>query len=298
MWILFNIAIIGLLVFDLCYLNRRLTAMTLKEALLACSFWVGLSLLFNIGIYFTRGWEDALSFLTGYLIEYTLSIDNLFVFLLIFQYFQVPREYMHKVLFLGILGAIVMRACFILIGVFLVQKYSWILYVFGGFLIVGGIKLALEKDKEIHPEKNWVIVLFRKFFPVSNTYEGGKFFVKKNGKYLATPLFLVLLAIETTDVIFAMDSIPAIFAITLDPFIVYTSNIFAVLGLRSLYFALSGMMELFHHLHYGLAAILIFVGTKMLLHDVIQIPTGISLLVIFLILAASVVASAIDPKTR
>lgn len=215
-----------------------------------------------MGIYFWRGSETALEFLTGYLVEKSLSVDNIFVFLLIFSYFRAPSVYQHKVLFWGILGALIMRAIFIVTGVALIQKFRWVIYIFGAFLVLTGIKMAKERGKEIHPEKNPVLKLFRRFVPVTDGYEDGKFFVKKNRHYLATPLFIVLLVVESTDVIFAVDSIPAILAITMDPFIVYTSNVFAILGLRALYFALAGIMPLFHHFHWALSAILYSWGLR------------------------------------
>jgi tellurite resistance protein TerC len=268
----------------------------IKEALGWTAIWITLALLFNLGIYFWRGPDPALEFLTGYLIEKALSVDNIFVFLLIFSYFDVPLLYQHKVLFYGILGALIMRAVFILMGITLIQKVHWVIYVFGGFLILTGIKIALEKEKEIRPERNPVLRIFRRFMPVSDRYENDKFFTRKEGRFLATPLFIVLLVVETTDIVFAVDSIPAILAITLDPFIVYTSNVFAILGLRALYFALAGMMRLFQYLHYGLSAILVFVGVKMLVASVWKIPVGIALGVVASILLISVGASIIRQK--
>jgi tellurite resistance protein TerC len=214
---------------------------------------------------------------------------------LIFSYFDVPLLYQHKVLFWGILGALIMRAVFIAVGITLIQKVHWVIYIFGGFLILTGIKIALQKEREVRPERNPMLRIFKRLMPVSDRYENGKFFISKEGRYLATPLFIVLLVVETTDIIFAVDSIPAILAITMDPFIVYTSNVFAILGLRALYFALAGMMRLFQHLHYGLAAVLVFVGAKMLLASVWKIPIGIALGVIGGILLISVVASILQP---
>ena len=248
-----------------------------------------------MGIYLWRSPERALEFLTMPVAIKIARIINIFVFLLLFSYFRVPSKYSHKVLFWGILGALIMRAIFIATGITLLQKFHWIIYIFGGFLILTGIKMALQKDKEIHPERNPVLRLFRKFMPVTDRYEEDKFFVKRGRKYFATPLFIVLLVVETTDVIFAADSIPAILAITLDPFIVYTSNVFAILGLRALYFALAGVMQLFHYLHYGLSAILVFVGVKMLLADIYKIPVGIALGVVAGILLISVISSIIKP---
>ncbi len=294
-WVLFNAFVVAMLALDLGVFHRKAHEIRFKEALGWCALWISLALIFNVGIYFWRGPQRALEFLTGYLIEYSLSVDNIFVFMLILSYFRVPSLYRHKVLFWGILGALIMRASFILAGITLIRKFHWVIYVFGAFLILTGIKMALEKGKEIHPEKNPILKLFRRLVPVTDRYEGGKFFAKRAGKYLATPLFIVLLIVETTDVVFAVDSIPAILAITLDPFIVYTSNVFAILGLRSLYFALAGIMQLFRYLHYGLSAILVFVGAKMLLADIYKIPVGIALGVVAGILLISVIASVVRP---
>lgn len=296
LFVVFNIFVLAMLALDLGVFHRKAHVIKMKEALIWSAFWIALSLLFNLGIYFWRGPETALEFLTGYLIEKSLSVDNIFVFILIFSYFQVPSLYQHKVLFWGILGALIMRAIFIATGVTLIQKFHWIIYIFGAFLILTGIKMALQKDKEIHPERNPVLRLFRRFMPVTGDYEDGKFFVKKAGRYLATPLFIVLLVVESTDVVFAVDSIPAILAITLDPFIVYTSNVFAILGLRAFYFALAGIMQLFHYIHYGLSAILVFVGGKMLFADIYKIPIGIALGVVAGILLISVIASLVRPR--
>jgi tellurite resistance protein TerC len=296
LWLAFNIFVLAMLALDLGVFHRKAHVVQIKEALGWTAIWITLALLFNLGIYFWRGPDPALEFLTGYLIEKALSVDNIFVFLLIFSYFDVPRLYQHKVLFYGILGALIMRAVFILMGITLIQKVHWVIYVFGGFLILTGIKIALEKEKEIRPERNPVLRIFRRFMPVSDHYENGRFFIRKEGLGIATPLFIVLLVVETTDIVFAVDSIPAILAITLDPFIVYTSNVFAILGLRALYFALAGMMRLFQYLHYGLSAILIFVGTKMLVTSVWKIPVGISLGVVATILLISVLASVIVPR--
>jgi tellurite resistance protein TerC len=291
-WVLFNLFILGLLVLDLKVFHRHLHEVKLKEALGWSAFWIGLALFFNLGLTLWRGPQAGLEFLTGYLIEKSLSVDNIFVFLLIFTYFKVPAMYQHEVLFWGILGALVMRAFFIAAGVALLHQFHWIIYVFGAFLVFTGIKLALEKDKQIHPEHNPVLKLLARLMPMTNRYaEGGKFFVRQNGRWVATPLVAVLLVVETTDLIFAVDSIPAILAITDDPFIVYTSNVFAILGLRALYFALAGVMRLFHYLHYGLAAILVFVGVKMLIAEWYKIPIGIALGVVAGMLGVSIVAS-------
>lgn len=295
-WVLFNIFVLAMLALDLGVFHRKAHEVKIKEALIWTAIWISLALLFNLGIYLWRGPDTALEFLTGYLIEKSLSVDNIFVFLLIFSYFRVDSLYQHKILFWGILGALMMRAVFIAVGVTLIQQFHWLIYIFGAFLILTGIKMALEKDKEIHPERNPALRLFRRLMPITDHYVQGKFFVKLNGRTFATPLFVVLLVIETTDLIFAVDSIPAILAITLDPFIVYTSNVFAILGLRALYFALAGAMRLFQYLHFGLSSILVFIGVKMLLADVYKIPIVIALSVVAGILVISVVASVVRPR--
>jgi tellurite resistance protein TerC len=284
-----------MLVLDLGVFHRRNHVVKFREALLWSAMWIALAAIFAVIVYFWHGRGSALEFVTGYVIELSLSVDNLFVFLLIFRYFQVPTVHQHKVLFWGILGALVMRAIFILAGVGLIRQFHWIIYVFGALLVYSGIKLFRQENAEIHPEKNPLLRLFRRWIPVTTEYEGDKFFVRRPGLY-ATPLFIVLLVVETTDVLFAVDSIPAILAITLDAFIVYTSNVFAILGLRSMYFALAGMMELFHYLHYGLSLVLIFVGGKMLVSHYYQIPTEIALGTVAGILIISVVASMLHPK--
>ncbi len=260
--------------------------------------WIAAAMIFNGGVATLKGHVAGLQFLTGYLLEKSLSVDNLFVFLLIFSYFNVPKPYQHKVLFWGILGAMVIRMIFIFLGVALITHFHAIIYFFGAFLIYTGFKLMGNKESEIHPGDNPLIKIFKRFFSVTENYEGDKFFIKKNSRWMATPLFIVLIVIETTDIVFAVDSIPAILAITTDPFIVFTSNIFAILGLRSLYFALSGLMKLFHYLHYGLAGILVFVGLKMLLSFKYHIPIGWALGVIAFTLTLSVVASVVFPEKK
>lgn len=292
-WIAFNTFILIMLLLDLFVFHKEAHEVSFKEALGWSLFWISLALIFNVIVYYWKGSEAALQFLTGYLVEESLSIDNLFVISMIFTYFHTPHKYLHKVLFWGILGAIVMRAGFILFGITLIQSFHWILYIFGVFLVYTGIKLVTEHNKKIEPEKNPVLRLFRKFFPITENYEEGHFFVKRAGKYFATPLCVVLVSIETTDLIFAVDSIPAILAITNDPFIVYTSNIFAILGLRSLFFALSGMIKLFDYLHYGLGAILVFIGLKMVLSDVVKIPIHVALGFVVLTLVGSVIVSLV-----
>lgn len=295
-WIAFNIFVVCMLALDLLVFHRHAHVVKVKEALLFSAFWIALALAFNVVIWWWQGPEVALQFFTGYLIEKSLSIDNLFVFLLIFSYFAVPSIYQHRVLFWGVLGALVMRFVFIVAGAALLARFHWLIYVFGVFLIFTGLRMARKGDEEIHPEKNPVVNFVRRLMPVTPDYQGGRFFIRDMGRLMATPLFIVLVMVETTDVIFALDSIPAIFAITTDPFIVYTSNVFAILGLRSLFFALAGVMVMFHYLKLGLSAVLTFIGAKMVLVDFLHIPIGISLLVIAGILIASVVASLIWPQ--
>ncbi len=284
-----------MLVLDLAVFNRGPHTVRFKEAIGWSIFWIGLAAAFAVLVYFWRGKTPALDFVTGYLIEESLSVDNLFVFLLIFKYFKVPSQYQHKVLFWGIIGALVMRFLFIIAGVALINRFHWIIYIFGVFLVYTGIKLFRSSDSKVNPESNPVLKWVRKVVPVTPDYVKGKFLVRNRGLY-ATPLLLVLVVIETTDVVFAADSIPAVLAITRDPFIVFTSNVFAILGLRSLYFALAGMMELFHFLHYGLAVILSFIGIKMLLSNHYHLPTPVALGVVGGVLAVSVVASILFPK--
>ncbi|MGH9536930.1 MAG: TerC family protein [Terriglobales bacterium] len=294
-WILFNVFVVAMLVLDLGVFHRRAHTVKFREALLWSLVWIALAAIFAVVVYFWHGRTPTLEFVTGYVIELSLSVDNLFVFLLIFRFFQVPPAHQHKVLFWGILGALVMRAVFIVAGVGLIQRFHWIVYVFGAFLMYSGIKLFRQENAEIHPEKNPVLRLFRKWVPVTKDYEGNKFFVRRPGLY-ATPLLVVLLVVETTDLLFAVDSIPAILAITRDAFIVYTSNVFAILGLRSMYFALAGMMEMFRYLHYGLSLVLMFVGAKMLLSHYYEIPTVVALGSVAGVLVVSVLASVMNPK--
>ncbi len=295
-WIIFSIVILFLLILDLGVFHRTSHKISPREALLTSFFWIAVSLLFNLWIYWDRGPDSAVQFLTGYLIEKSLSIDNIFVFILIFSYFRIPSEYRYKVLFWGIFGAIVLRGIFIALGVVLIERFNWMLYFFGMLLIYSAYKLALEKDKEINPENNLLIILVEKFIKITHQDPQGKFFIRVKGAIHATPLFLALVSVETTDVIFALDSIPAIFGITHDPYIIYTSNICAILGLRALYFALASLMDYFHHLHYGLAAILLMIGIKMLLKDVFHLPILWALGFIALILLLSIIASLLWPK--
>ena len=297
LWVVFNVFVLGMLALDLAVFHRKAHAVSLREALIWSCVWVSLALLFGLGIYLLRGGEKALEFITGYLIEWSLSVDNLFVFLVIFSYFAVPAIYQHRVLFWGILGALVLRALFIATGTALLSKFHWMIYVFGVFLIFTGIKLLFAGDEKIEPEKNPAVRLVRRFMKITPSFEGQRFFVRKDGMLWATPLFLVLVVVETTDVIFAVDSIPAIFAITLDPFIVYTSNVFAILGLRALFFLLAGVMGMFRYLKVGLSFVLCFVGVKMTIVDFYKIPIGISLGVVGTILLLSIVASLfVRPK--
>lgn len=284
-----------MLVLDLGVFHRRAHKVKFREALAWSAMWITLAAAFAVLVHFWRGRVPGLEFITGYVIELSLSVDNLFVFLLIFRYFRVPVVHQHKVLFWGILGALLMRGIFVLVGVGLIRQFHWVVYLFGAFLVYSGIRLFREEGVEIHPEKNPVLRLFRRWIPVTENYEGGKFFVRRAGLY-ATPLLVVLLVVETTDLLFAVDSIPAVLAITLDAFIVYTSNIFAILGLRSMYFALAGMMEYFHYLHYGLSVVLIFVGAKMLASHYYQIPTAVALAVVAVVLLIAVLASVVHPK--
>lgn len=290
-WIAFNLFVIAMLVIDLTVFHRNPHEISPKEAYIGSTLWIALGLLFGVGVYYAMGRESAVSYFSGYLLEKSLSIDNLFVFLMIFSYFAVPKLYLHKILFWGVLGALIMRAIFIFSGVILIEKFHWITYILGAFLILTGFKLMRGKTEEIHPEKNLALRFFRLFIPITSTYENGHFFIKKEGRYWATPLFAVLVMVETTDVLFAIDSVPAILAITKDPFIVYTSNVFAILGLRSLYFALESSMQLFYYLNYGLAALLIFVGIKMMIAGYVEIPVLWVLVVIAIVLITSIGAS-------
>lgn len=297
-WAGFLLFVLLMLALDLGVFHRKSHEVKIREALAWSAVWISLALIFNVGVYFLMGKEKAIEFLTGYVIEKSLSVDNLFVFIMVFSYFNVDTKYQHKVLFWGILGALVMRAIFIFAGVALIQQFHWIIYVFGAFLIFTGIKMLVQKDEKIEPEKNPLVRLFKRFFPVTDTTHGDRFFVKINARTVATPLFIVLLIIEFTDLIFAVDSIPAILAISTDTFIIFTSNVFAILGLRALYFALAGIAKLFYYLKYGLSAILVFVGVKMVIAGFFKIPVMYSLLVIVSILTLSILASVIFPKKQ
>lgn len=307
LWIGFILFVIILLALDLGVFHKHEHVIKTKEALLWTVFWIILALLFSVFIYYAyenhwfgigleightmNGDEALLKYFTGYIIEKTLSLDNIFVIALIFSYFNVPMIYQHRVLFWGILGALIMRGVMILAGAALIKSFSWMIYVFGGFLILTAIKMLLSKNEEVHPEKNLLIRMFKKLYPVTKDYQGHNFFAKIDGKRAITPLFLVLLVVESSDVIFAVDSIPAIFAVTTDPFIVFTSNVFAILGLRSLYFALAALMDKFRYLKYSLTFVLAYVGVKMILSHHYPIPTTVSLMIIAVSIAAGVFAS-------
>jgi len=286
-----------MLVLDLGVFQRNPHTVKFREAMLWSAAWIALAAAFAVIVFFWHGKRESLEFVTGYVIELSLSVDNLFVFLLIFKYFKVSPAHQHKVLFWGIIGALVMRAVFILLGVGLIQRFHWIIYLFGALLVYSGIKLFRQENAEIHPEKNPVLRLFRRLVPLTKDYHGSNFFVRHEG-LCATPLLVVLVVVETTDLLFAVDSIPAILAITLNAFIVYTSNVFAILGLRSMYFALAGMMDMFRYLHYGLAVVLIFVGGKMLASHYYQLRTEWALVAVAGILLTSILASVLHPHPK
>lgn len=290
-WIIFNAFVLLMLALDLGVFHRKSHEVSVKEALTWTFVWIFLAMIFNVIIYFWRGQQQALEYFTGYLVEKALSVDNIFVFIMIFTYFQIPTKYQHKVLFWGIIGALLMRVIFIFAGVALLEKFHFTIYIFGALLIFTGIKMFNHNNSKIEPDKNPVLKFFKKFMPVTQTLHEDKFFTKIDGRKFATPLFLVLILIETTDLIFAVDSIPAILAITQDQFIVYTSNVFAILGLRSLYFALAGIIHRFWLLSYGLAIVLVFVGVKMILIDFYKIPIEWSLLFIATTIAGSIFLS-------
>jgi tellurite resistance protein TerC len=294
-WVGFNAFLITMLLLDLFVFHRKAHVIQVKESLLWTGFWVALAVIFGLGIWYFEGSAHAVNFFSGYVVEESLSVDNLFVFLMLFTYFCVPKEHQYRVLFWGILIAIVLRAAFIIGGIALFHALEWMIYVFGAFLIFTGIRMGMQGDDNPHPEANPVVKLLCRFLPMTTKYHGGKFFTIENGRRLATPLFMVFMAVNLTDIIFAVDSIPAILAITDDPFIVYTSNMFAIMGLRSIFFALSGFAAKLHYLHYGLSAVLVFLGVKMVLSDIYEIPTVLSLLIIASILAIAVIASIRRP---
>ncbi|MGL4650577.1 MAG: TerC family protein [Caldilineaceae bacterium] len=307
LWVGFLVFVFAMLAIDLGVFHRKAHAVTVREAGIWTVVWISLSLLFNLGIYFwwdtlvpasgyTNG-EASVAFLTAYIIEKSLSVDNIFVFVMLFTYFAVPAAYQHRVLFWGVLGALVMRGVLILAGSALIMRFEWVLYIFGAFLIFTGIRMAISNDEEMEPEKNPVVRWVRRFIPLTDDYDGQRFLTRRNGVLMATPLLLVLVVVETTDLVFALDSIPAIFAVTQDPFIVFTSNVFAILGLRSLYFLLAGMMDKFHYLKLGLAAVLTFVGVKMVTAEWFHISTGLSLAVVATVLTISIVASLLFPPS-
>ncbi|GLC27228.1 TerC family protein [Roseisolibacter agri] len=303
LWAAFTLFVLGVLALDLGVFHRKAHAVTAKEAGIWTAVWVSLAAIFCVGIAMTMGRQAALEFAAGYLVEEALSVDNLFVFILIFTYFRVPDELRHRVLFWGIIGALVMRGAMIGAGAVLIDRFHWIIYVFGAFLVYTGVKMAVQGEQEIDPEHNPVLRLVRRVTPVTKGYRGQHFFVQERVggaegalRWIATPLFVVLVLVETTDLVFAVDSIPAIFGVTRDPFLVYTSNVFAILGLRSLFFLLAGVIEKFHFLRFGLAAVLAFVGLKMLMSSVFPIPIGVSLGVIAALLGGSIVASLLFPR--
>lgn len=295
-WVIFNVFVLAMLALDLGVFHRHDHAPSMKEASIWTVVWISLALIFNAGLYFWAGPEPALQFLTGYLIEKSLSVDNIFVFVMLFSYFNVPIIYQHRVLFWGILGALIMRGILIGVGAWLIAQFHWVIYIFGAFLLFTGIRMGVQKDEHVDVESNGVVSLLRRIMPVTQNYHGHDFFVRQSGKLFATPLFVVLLIVETTDLIFALDSIPAIFAVTQDPFLVYTSNVFAILGLRSLYFLLADVVTKFRFLKLGLSVILVFVGIKMIIIDIYHMPILISLGVIASVLTISIIASLVIPE--
>src|SRR5262245_16614802 len=294
-WGFFFALILSMLALDLGVFNRKEHRIGLREALFWSVVWTIVALVFNLWIYYRFDAQVGLEFLTGYVIERSLSFDNIFVFIVIFNYFAVPAEYQHRVLFWGILGALVSRGIFIAMGTALLTRFSWLIFVFGGFLVYTGIKILVEKETEVHPERNPVLKLFQRFVPLTPRYHGKRFFTREDGRLKATPLMLVLVVVEATDVVFAVDSIPAVFGVTTNAFIIFTSNIFAILGLRALYFLLAGLMHKFHDLSFGLGLVLIFVGAKMVLHDWLPIPTEVSLGIVLAILTIAIAVSLLRP---
>lgn len=294
----FTAFVLAMLALDLGVFHRKAHEVRFKEAITWSVVWISLAMAFNVGVYYWFGKQAALEFATAYVIEKALSVDNIFVFLIIFSYFKVPPAYQHRVLFWGIVGALMMRAVFIFLGAVLLAKFHWIIYIFGGFLVLTGVKMLIKKDEEISPDRNPVYRIFKRIIPSVADYRGSAFTVIENGKRYATPLLLVLVIVEITDLIFAVDSIPAVFAVTRDPFIVFTSNIFAILGLRALFFLLAGVMDKFHRLKIGLALVLVFVGTKMAIMDIYKIPIGVSLGVVAMLIGGSIIISLIWPKAK
>lgn len=298
-WITFNLFALGMLVLELRFIHRPGRVVSFRRALAWSALYVALAAVFAAIFYFWQGHQAALEFVTGYVLELSLSVDNLFIFLIIFNYFAVPEDQQHRVLFWGVVGALILRGIFIGAGVGLLHRFHWVFFIFGALLVYSGIRVCIAGDHKIDPAKNPLVRALRRWIPVTTAYRGGRFFIRNredNGRLYATPLLVVLLVIETTDVLFAVDSIPAILAITLNAFIVYTSNVFAILGLRSMYFAVAGLMKLFRFLHYGLAVILILVGMKMLLSDYVRVPISVTLAVVAGVLLISIVLSIIFPK--
>src|SRR5436309_640635 len=295
-WGIFFLLLLGMLALDLGVFNRREHRIGLREALLWSVVWTAVGLAFNLWIALRFGRQPGLEFLTAYIIERALSFDNIFVFVILFNYFAVPAEQQHRVLFWGILGALLSRGLFIGVGTALISRFEWLLFVFGAFLVYTGFKMFRGEEPEVHPEKNPVVRLFQRFVPLTGSYHGKRFLIREGGRVRATPLLLVLVVIEATDVLFAVDSIPAVFGVTRNTFIIFTSNIFAILGLRALYFLLAGLMVKFHYLGYGLGVVLAFVGAKMVLHPWLPIPTEWSLAVVLTVLALSVAASFLFPR--
>ncbi|MBM4354115.1 MAG: TerC family protein [Deltaproteobacteria bacterium] len=298
LWAAFAGIVVFLLVLDLAVFNRRAHAISIREAAVWSAIWVGISLLFNAGVWWLLGDAPALEFLTGYVVEKSLSVDNLFVFLVVFRFFGVDPKYQHRVLYWGVLGAIILRTIMIFAGAVLVARFHWVLYVFGVILVISGIKLLFRRDGDANPGDNVAVRLCRKLFPMTEEFHGQRFFIREEGRWLATPMLLVLVTVEFTDVLFAVDSIPAVFGITQDAFIILTSNIFAIMGLRALYFLLAGIMDRFHFLQTGLAAVLTFIGVKMLIARWLHIPTAMSLGIVALILALSILLSLAIPKNH
>ena len=297
-WVIFNAFILACLALDLGLLGKGAHVIKVREAAIRTAIWVSMALAFAVGLYFFESSEAAITFLTGYLIEESLSIDNIFIMVVIFSYFGVPALYQHRVLFWGIIGALVMRGTFIVVGAWLLNRFHFIIYIFGGLLLLTGLRMAFKEEEPFDAETNRVVRLVRRFIPLSSQYDGHHFFTVQNGRRVATPLLLVLVLVEFTDLVFAIDSIPAIFAITRDPFLVYTSNVFAILGLRSMYFLLAGVIDKFRFLRFGLAFILTFVGIKMLLSGTVHIPTMLSLLVVMGGLSVSIMLSLLIPPPQ
>lgn len=294
-WIGFIVLVIAMLALDLGILNRKAHEIKMREAIIWSIVWTLVAVAFNIWVYYTRGSKAGLDFLTGYILERSLSLDNLFVFLMIFTYFKVDGKFQHRVLFWGIIGALVFRALFIGSGIALIRMFHWTLYIMGAFLIYTGVKMAFAEDEGIDPDRNPVIRLCSRYLPMTKAYDGGKFFTRVDGRLFATPMFMVLLLVETSDIVFAFDSVPAILAITLDPYIVFTSNVMAILGMRALYFALAALYKIFHYLQVGLSIVLVLIGVKMLAADFVHLPVWLTLTLVLVLVTASIIASLIWP---